>query len=1194
MATASAPKTRGVTLAAISTFPDDATRACFYSALEQAQNATLAGDVDTAHTQCLAALRIRPHPSVFALMETIAEQRRDFGRARELRFLQAFFSRDAVLWRELYQDYMDSGDFFRAVVCLKRLTALTTDSDERRQLTLDRADLLIGIGEVPQALTAYEGLWRASNHQDYEVFASLAGLLFQTRRVQRLSTLVERAKARMVADAKAARESAAVKKTAADAEPPLQGAKPQGKRTRSKQQAASTPSAAADENNVVPAAVEPAARRFNPRNYMTLVNVECEVALERGHYDAVVKAATAAAMVLKCDLLDLHPDVLVRVCIAFAYRGDRAACLETLDAVVERNTPDDYGDVMYDAAAALVSLGWHREARGILQRLLQHEPLRIAAVYHTLGRAASGDGDVSAAMAAFRRALALDPGNIAARIDLAKLLLEMADTDAARDLVALRTSDDAYDAVLLRAELCRLECAAGRDVAAVTAALPVFEALLIATGDEDSVATGVTRAASNASRGALLPSVVRTSSVIVPVLSVADAAGGGPAASLAAASGMLGGTVAGGNTVAGSIAAAHRATHAPRSAIALSQQTTVAATTIAGAAQGGGPSGPQAIFRFKKTRGSKKEALAAAKRARDGAPPDADCGDAALAQPPRAQPTARALEAPDVGNLDDLADMEAALADAEETPPRPTRHQGVSFADDDMATTPGSAAEQSPRSQQGQFPAVDADGAVAAVEGGGSDALPSLDAVAASFDDDDFAAAFHTFTANFTKTDKAAATDADDAVAHAPGTAGRLEGIQHDARARQAQTQVVVTQKDVVRLLGVDGVVALARRVVDGYVRLGQASDARSFCLCIKGAMNHAPRDLRGALTTVLEDLATELALSTGELTHAVNHVLSKLQRTSERDAAQREGLWRALNTIALAAGSPSAIVLRLVQGHVKRPLSLEEAHAMDNASTGAPGSETPTLGEDAGADAAATRGDVAPCAAHRRHPQLAIIRGNVHFVRGSYNHALAFYGLALQHPALVRDASLHLLVGLAFLMQTASRELSLAARHQHAAEGCAYLERYFALSRHLFASDPCVEVEAAYNVGRAFHFVELFQKALPLYERVLELTERCPTGWPPAAPVGPDVDCRAAAAARRVRYEASAACAERTQWLRGMRRTAAHNIVAVHRLSYERREIDSQTATSGNKQQRPLPLAASAALRIAYAVLAEVASVAV
>lgn len=161
-------------------FESPAVHRKFELAMSRAQEAFLAGRLPDAEREAGLALAICPTAEIFAFMAVIAEARGQFERASDFRLLQAFLAKDQALWEQLLHDFLSTQRFYKAVVCLQRLSSLEqVDKHRYRQLQLQLADLLIGLGEVRRAVSVLLPLWTSSNCQDFETFSILSGLYFQ-------------------------------------------------------------------------------------------------------------------------------------------------------------------------------------------------------------------------------------------------------------------------------------------------------------------------------------------------------------------------------------------------------------------------------------------------------------------------------------------------------------------------------------------------------------------------------------------------------------------------------------------------------------------------------------------------------------------------------------------------------------------------------------------------------------------------------------------------------------------------------------------------------------------------------------------------------------------------------------------------------------------------------------------------------
>ncbi|CUG92696.1 Hypothetical protein, putative [Bodo saltans] len=136
--------------------------------------------------------RIYPTAQIFGLLAAIQEGLGHFDRASDFRLLQAFLGKDATLWQELLGEFLQQQKFFKATVCLQRLSTLEhADAARYRSLQIQLADLLVGLGEIKRASGILINLWQSSRYRDFEVFASLASMFFQIGRWSALNQLIK-------------------------------------------------------------------------------------------------------------------------------------------------------------------------------------------------------------------------------------------------------------------------------------------------------------------------------------------------------------------------------------------------------------------------------------------------------------------------------------------------------------------------------------------------------------------------------------------------------------------------------------------------------------------------------------------------------------------------------------------------------------------------------------------------------------------------------------------------------------------------------------------------------------------------------------------------------------------------------------------------------------------------------------------
>lgn len=163
----------------------------YTSLLQQANALFLQRQFYPAAVHAAHAARIYPTSQIFALLSAINEGLGHFDRALDFRLLQAFMSRDAVLWKELLSECLERQLFFKATVCLHRLSALEMrDAFQYRSLQIQLADLYMGLGEIQRASRILNKLWVGSTFRDFEVFSLLSSLYFQLGRWNALSQLL--------------------------------------------------------------------------------------------------------------------------------------------------------------------------------------------------------------------------------------------------------------------------------------------------------------------------------------------------------------------------------------------------------------------------------------------------------------------------------------------------------------------------------------------------------------------------------------------------------------------------------------------------------------------------------------------------------------------------------------------------------------------------------------------------------------------------------------------------------------------------------------------------------------------------------------------------------------------------------------------------------------------------------------------
>lgn len=116
---------------------------------------------------------------------------------------------------------------------------------------------------------------------------------------------------------------------------------------------------------------------------------------------------------------------------------DLISSIVTMDA-------EDYGDVYFDVAEAMVVSDYHRFALPILETLVSSEKYNMAAVWLTLGQCRNALGDLPAATEAYKCVVDMAPGHHEARVTLASLLQQMGQNEKALQVLS-RENEEGFD-----------------------------------------------------------------------------------------------------------------------------------------------------------------------------------------------------------------------------------------------------------------------------------------------------------------------------------------------------------------------------------------------------------------------------------------------------------------------------------------------------------------------------------------------------------------------------------------------------------------------------------------------------------------------------------------------------------------------------------------------------------------------------
>ncbi|CCW65764.1 unnamed protein product [Phytomonas sp. EM1] len=312
------------------------------------------------------------------------------------------------------------------------------------------------------------------------------------------------------------------------------------------------------------------------RNFLILINVHTELLNESGKFMETVQVMEFTAACLHVPILDLPPDLLVRLGTAYAFLEDmKQPCKDVVHYLIDTCPMDTYADVLLDMAMTLQKTGMHTEARMIfascvryydaihrrlaadvlqLERAIGvadggekshggeeirtkrlqalHERLKevetelrevktvLAAAHY--GQAQSGFSirDIKDAEQEAKMALSFEPDHLQARLLLGRLYFyEKKDLDEAVRILTPKETDAALCRIQLGAFLVRIFFKSRRYVEVIALGVSMFEMILSSAEDGDtmSVAPGSSR---RSSAPFLLPTLSRATSAIIPSVSV--------------------------------------------------------------------------------------------------------------------------------------------------------------------------------------------------------------------------------------------------------------------------------------------------------------------------------------------------------------------------------------------------------------------------------------------------------------------------------------------------------------------------------------------------------------------------------------------------------------------------------------------------------------------------------------------------
>ncbi|RNF02342.1 hypothetical protein TraAM80_06470 [Trypanosoma rangeli] len=821
------------------------------------------------------------------------------------------------------------------------------------------------------------------------------------------------------------------------------------------------------------------------RNFLTLVNVHAELLNEEGKFLDTIRLVEFTAGCLQVPLLELPPELLVRLGVAYAFLGGlEQQCREVFQHLIDTCPMTEYGDVLYDAANALQQVGLHAEAHMLFQTLRRYHEFCLSNLTGSATAADSGSrnsnirieeakegvdneeltevktvfvaslfaegqceaslGNSEVAYSVFRRVLEVDPTHLQVRLALGRMYMyDMKDTDQAVAVLTPREDEQPLERIQLGAELVRVFARAEKYVEAIALGVSVFELIFSGEegGDADSVAPGTSRRSTAA---LLVPTLSRASSAIVPPSAIADIVHGPRLGSAASSVGRLSHTLA---TSIKAASAVFRANLARRGYAPLTNSV-YGASAAASAAAGWVCADEEerlkdssTIFRFNRTKKRLRRAHLVNRREyihnSDGAEGvkqdikqdldgDAEEEEAQMRQEKKRQRVEEVTRrGPDSFWKGMQVNNEAGDAKAD----------SENGNNDNVRLSGRRAVEKPPRADCGQLKEeVQDEGDLAELEetamlysneDGDTTTqyeLPSLEEVSRQFDDPAMQELFMKASSN-------EATIAPrnlwepKSVAPSPMSAGGLGAGPF------AASTLRVTVRDALGVLGRVGFVELAVTVINCYSAIGKFTEAKEFAFLV---LMRCPRTSvflhAGVLERPLRLAVLRAALASKESEDAYRVGVRLLQEhCSEAEKNQVvELLFGVLNRVE----DGSAVLLRLVADR------------------------------------------------NKADTQMLVLLGNRYFLRRSYVRALNLYLAAAQRNS--SDVLVCFLVGLSYLF--ISHQKKIRAREACVVAGWHYLSRYQELLR---AADAGRAGEAVYNCARALQYLGLHHLAVPLYEQV-------------------------------------------------------------------------------------------------------------
>ncbi|CCD16536.1 unnamed protein product [Trypanosoma congolense IL3000] len=778
------------------------------------------------------------------------------------------------------------------------------------------------------------------------------------------------------------------------------------------------------------------------KNFLTLVNVHAELLNEEGNFLDTVRLLEFTAGCLNASLLELPPDLLVRLGVAYAFLGGmEQQCREVFQHLVDTCSMEEYGDVLYDAARALQSVGLHAEALMLFRTVRRYHEFQMlrstednvdggkmaevktvfAATLFAEGQCEASLGNTQMAHDNFCRVLEVEPGHLQSRLALGRMCMyDMKDPKRAIEILTPGEDEPPLDRIQLAAELVRVFALSKKYTEAIALGVSVFELVLSSEdgGDTESVAPGSVR---RSTKPLSMPTLSRASSAIIPPSSIADIVNGRVPESANFSSGRLTHTLA---TSIRASSAAFQANLARRGSAPLTVSiygASAAASTAGGwsrADDDASVKDSSTIFRFNRR---SKHSGCLQRVDRD----------------PQSRKISRATCGLDVEDVDEYEQVrkrrreEVTQRDAQSfwktSGDNAVDDANKSFIQEDPAPevvrgNEGSSIKENPGEIHDGYSDESADDC----DDGSKYELPSLEDISKQFSDPAMQELFLSVSSN-----------------QPPVTVGGLRGVNtgglmdgvnavsaaHGVDPGLKGTALRITMSDALRVLGRNGVIELAVTVIDCYGEIGRFTEAKEFAFvvlmgCKRASFFRYVGTLEHPLRWAI--LRAALASQESEDVYRVGVRLLQEQCSVEEKDRVVELLFGVLNR----TGASSCALSRRTVGRVDE------------------------------------------------YPPVLALTGNRYFIHRSYVRALNMYLAALQRRP--NDIILCFLVGLCYLL--ASHQKRIRARSACVLAAWHYLSKYQEAVR---CVAPQRQAEAVYNCARALQYLGLHHLSTPLYEQV-------------------------------------------------------------------------------------------------------------